>query len=176
MTIAPTLTSDRLFLTQMTLDHIHALYPLMGSARTGYMDGPFTKRAAWYLLAADVASWTLLGFGGWAITDRNTGQLLGQIVLSQPPHYPERELGWLLFEHAEGQGYAHEAAKTVLAWARDAQNYITLVSYITPENSRSVALAKRLGAVLDPNAVLPDGDSKEDTVIYRHSLQSGAHI
>ena len=176
MTIAPTLTSDRLFLTQMTLDHIHALYPLMGSARTGYMDGPFTKRAAWYLLAADVASWTLLGFGGWAITDRNTGQLLGQIALSQPPHYPERELGWLLFEHAEGQGYAHEAAKTVLAWARDAKNYITLVSYITPENSRSVALAKRLGAVLDPNAVLPDGDSKEDTVIYRHSLQSGAHI
>lgn len=176
MTIAPTLTSDRLFLTQMTLDHIHALYPLMGSARTGYMDGPFTKRAAWYLLAADVASWTLLGFGGWAITDRNTGQLLGQIALSQPPHYPERELGWLLFEHAEGQGYAHEAAKTVLAWARDVQNYITLVSYITPENSRSVALAKRLGAVLDPNAVLPDGDSKQDTVIYRHSLQSGAHI
>ncbi|MEK9979789.1 MAG: GNAT family N-acetyltransferase, partial [Paracoccaceae bacterium] len=153
MTIAPTLTSDRLFLTQMTLDHIHALYPLMGSARTGYMDGPFTKRAAWYLLAADVASWTLLGFGGWAITDRNTGQLLGQIALSQPPHYPERELGWLLFEHAEGQGYAYEAAKTVLAWARDTQNYITLVSYITPENSRSVALAKRLGAVLDLNAV-----------------------
>ena len=85
MTMAPTLTSDRLLLTQMTLDHIHALYPLMGSARTGYMDGPFTKRAAWYLLAADVASWTLLGFGGWAITDRNTGQLLGQIALSQPP-------------------------------------------------------------------------------------------
>ena len=176
MTMAPTLTSDRLLLTQMTLDHIHALYPLMGSARTGYMDGPFTKRAAWYLLAADVASWTLLGFGGWAITDRNTGQLLGQIALSQPPHYPERELGWLLFEHAEGQDYAHEAGKTVLAWARDAQNYITLVSYITPENSRSVALAKRLGAVLDPNAVLPDGDSIEDTVIYRHTLQSGVQI
>ena len=176
MTMAPTLTSDRLLLTQMTLDHIHALYPLMGSARTGYMDGPFTKRAAWYLLAADVASWTLLGFGGWAITDRNTGQLLGQIALSQPPHYPERELGWLLFEHAEGQGYAHEASKTVLAWARDAQNYITLVSYITPENSRSVALAKRLGAVLDLSAVLPDGDSIEDTVIYRHTLQSGVQI
>ena len=176
MTMAPTLTSDRLLLTQMTLDHIHALYPLMGSARTGYMDGPFTKRAAWYLLAADVASWTLLGFGGWAITDRNTGQLLGQIALSQPPHYPERELGWLLFDYAEGQGYAHEAGKTVLAWARDAQNYITLVSYITPENSRSVALAKRLGAVLDPNAVLPDGDSIEDTVIYRHTLQSGVQI
>jgi len=30
--------------------------------------------------------------------------------------------------------------------------------------------------VLDPNAVLPDGDSIEDTVIYRHTLQSGVQI
>ena len=42
------------------------------------------------------------------------------------------------------------------------------MSYITPENDRSVALAKRLGAIHDPEAALPEGETPADTVVFRH--------
>ncbi|BBU58844.1 hypothetical protein KU6B_51090 [Mameliella alba] len=52
------------------------------------------------------------------------------------------------------------------AWA---QGWSTLVSYIHPDNTRSRALAERLGAVHDPNAQLPEGETAQETLVYRHS-------
>jgi hypothetical protein len=34
------------------------------------------------------------------------------------------------------------------------------------------ALARRLGAVPDPGAAMADGDTPEDTVVYRHALDA----
>ena len=39
----------------------------------------------------------------------------------------------------------------------------------THANVRSRALAERLGAILDANAPLPNGETPEETVVYRHS-------
>ena len=41
----------------------------------------------------------------------------------------------------------------------------TLVSYITPGNDRSIALAERLGAAPDPDAPLPEGFQVAETVL-----------
>lgn len=49
----------------------------------------------------------------------------------------------------------------------------TLVSYIDPENARSIALAKRLGCTLDAKARLPDLPDWEGTLIYRHPKPKG---
>ncbi|MEL7026999.1 MAG: GNAT family N-acetyltransferase, partial [Pseudomonadota bacterium] len=40
----------------------------------------------------------------------------------------------------------------------------TLVSYIDPENARSIALAERLGAVRDDEAEKPE----DNPLVYRH--------
>jgi RimJ/RimL family protein N-acetyltransferase len=44
------------------------------------------------------------------------------------------------------------------------------VSYIDRNNSRSIALAERLGAVPDPDAATPDNS---DDLVYRHPSFGG---
>ena len=64
----------------------------------------------------------------------------------------------------EGQGYATEAASALRAYVYDNEILKTLVSYIDPRNDRSIALAERMGAALDPNAKEPD----PGCLVYRH--------
>ena len=73
-------------------------------------------------------------------------------------------MGWQLYEGFEGHGYATEAACALRDWAFGTLGLPTLVSYIGPGNSRSVAVAERLGASLDPAAPTQD----EGDLVYRH--------
>jgi RimJ/RimL family protein N-acetyltransferase len=53
-------------------------------------------------------------------------------------------MGWALYDGYEGQGYATEAAKAARDWAQG--RLASLVSYTHASNTRSVAVAERLGA------------------------------
>ena len=82
-----------------------------------------------------------------------------------PPDWPEREIGWFIFENAEGKGIAYEAAKAAIADAWTRLNWETMVSYIMPEITRSIALAERVGATLDKTAEYP---GEFPCLVYRH--------
>jgi RimJ/RimL family protein N-acetyltransferase len=97
---------------------------------------------------------------------RTTGECVGQVGINHGPLFPEKELGWQLYEGREGRGYATEAAKALRDWAARTLRIDRLVSYVHPENHRSAAVAERLGAILDMDAPRQDpGD-----LVYRHSL------
>lgn len=168
---APTLTTPRLRLRAHVMADLEALCDVLGSGRARFMGGPVPRVPAWRWLASEVAMWELMGHGSWGI-EAEDGRFLGQISINQPSHFPEPELGWTLLQAAEGKGYAQEAATAVLHWAR-AQGFGTLVSYISPGNDRSIALARWLGAEHDPEAALPEGETAEDTVVYRHAPDAG---
>lgn len=165
------LQTDRLTLRPHVLADFEPLCGLFQSDRARFMGGPFSRREAWLLFAADVGAWDLQGMGGWGVETRDE-TLVGQVVLAQPAHFPEPELGWMMLPEAEGKGLAFEAASAALAWARAELRPGSLVSYIHVDNTRSIALARRLGATEDAGAVFADGDSAEDTVIYRHALDA----
>jgi len=164
---APVLETPRLRLRPYVLSDMDPFWDFYQSARAAYVDRPENRSHFWYGFASEIGSWDLLGQGGWAVDTRD-GQVIGQVAITQPPHFPEREIGWIFLAGAEGKGYAFEAASAALAWAWD-QGFDTLVSYIDPANARSIALAERLGAVRDPAARLPDGDTAAQTVVYRHA-------
>jgi RimJ/RimL family protein N-acetyltransferase len=112
----------------------------------------------------DVAGWTLFGHGALTIDLRATAECVGQVGINHGPLFPEKELGWFVYEAHEGQGYATEAAAALRDWAAQALGLDRLVSYIDPANARSIAVAERLGAVRDLHAATQDpGD-----VVYRH--------
>ncbi|MGJ8603351.1 MAG: GNAT family N-acetyltransferase [Marivita sp.] len=164
---APVITTPRLRLRQHVASDLELLCDLFETARSHHMGGPIPRKQAWRWMASEIAMWDLMGHGAWGI-ETQTGMFLGQIGILQPPHFPEREIGWTLLEHAESKGYATEAAMAALAWGWE-QDFPTLVSYIAPQNTLSIALAKRLGAVHDPDAALPEGETSADTIVYRHS-------
>jgi len=168
MTI-PTLYTHRLILRPYRRADFDAYAALLASPRADHMDGPHDPPVAWAWFTNDIASWGLYGFGHLAV--EHQGRLAGFVGASQPPQFPLPEFGWCLMGHAEGQGIAFEAARALLAHVFATTPMTSIVSNIGPENSRSIALAERLGAVPDPDAPRPEGD---DCIVYRHSRKDGA--
>lgn len=163
--IAPTLTTERLILRPIILDDFAGYEKLMASSRSVYMGGPFDQAAAWGLFCHEVALWHLAGHGGLSIELRSTGACIGQAEINHGPLFPERELGWQVYEGHEGNGYVTEAARALLVWAFDDLGLSTLVSYVDPDNSRSIAVARRLGGVLDSSAPRQD----ETDLVFRYT-------
>ena len=58
----------------------------------------------------------------------------------------EAELGWRRYEGFEGQGVGDEAVVAARAYAAQHFDIDSPISHIDPENTRSLVLAKRLGA------------------------------
>ncbi|MBN9334087.1 GNAT family N-acetyltransferase [Devosia sp.] len=163
MTI-PTLQTERLILRAMRVEDFPAYAKIMASPRSVFMGGPFDQRAAWGMFCHDLALWILYGHGALMIDVRDTGECVGQIGINHGPLFPEKELGWLLYEGFEGNGYATEAATAMRDWARDTLKLPTLVSYFDPENHRSMAVSARLGGTRDDKALLQD----EGDIVYRY--------
>ncbi|MBM7066244.1 GNAT family N-acetyltransferase [Actibacterium sp. 188UL27-1] len=160
----PVLSTDRLLLRAPARADFDAYAATMMSDRAHFMGGPFDLRDARAAFAIDTASWVTEGFGCWSLTRHGDQTFLGSVGLTQPDNYPEPELGWFVQPEAEGQGIAFEAATAARDWAFATLTLDSFVSYIDPPNTRSRALAERLGATIDPDASRPDpGD-----VVYRH--------
>lgn len=160
----PTLTTRRLTLRAPVAEDFPAYARLMASPRARSMGGPFDLRAAWGVFCHDVAQWRLFGHGALMVELTLTGQCLGQVGINHGPLFPEKELGWLLYDGHEGQGYATEAARALRQWAFETLGLRSLVSYVDPRNDRSIAVARRLGAIPDPEAPRQDpGD-----IVFRH--------
>ncbi len=167
---APTLHSDRLTLRHHCYADFAPLADLFETERSRHMGGPIPRSVLWRWLAAEVGSWSLLGFGSWAIDLRDSGKTIGQIGINKPDDFPEIELGWILYESHEGFGFAQEAAIAARNWAYGPRALPSLVSYIDPANTRSIALAERLGARPDPDAARPDPTD----LVYRHPAPARA--
>ena len=164
MTTVPILHTDRLVLREPILDDWPTFADIMTSDRARFMGGPFSVDYTWGAFCHGLALWRLFGVGNLTIELRRTGECLGQIEINQGPRFPEPELGWQLSKPAEGKGFAFEAAIALRDWAFAAGGLTTLVSYIDPENTRSIRLAERLGATLDDTSVKQDPDD----LVYRH--------
>ncbi|MFP7569800.1 GNAT family N-acetyltransferase [Marivita sp. S2033] len=167
---APLITTPRLALRPHRMDDMEAFWAFYQTPCAEFVGAPKTRTQMFFGLSSEIVSWGWMGHGAWAI-DTAEGDFIGQIAITQPPHFPEREIGWTLFAPAQGKGYATEAALVALDWAWE-QGIDTLVSYIDPDNVRSIALAKRLGATHDPDAALPDGETLRETLVFRHRPDS----
>jgi RimJ/RimL family protein N-acetyltransferase len=137
---------------------------MMASPRAKGMGGPFAERDAWGMFCHDTACWTLFGHGALMVDRIDTGDTVGQVGINAGPLFPETELGWLLYDGQEGHGFATEAATSLRDWAFARQAVDSLVSYTDPDNLASQAVARRLGAVVDPAA--PRQDPTD--IVWRH--------
>jgi len=165
----PTLETERLRLRAPCMGDWETVAAYLGSERARHIGGPYPREKAWRGFASSMGEWLLLGFGYWAVEERGTGRLVGEVGLQRPVPFPEAELGWDLYDGHEGRGYATEAARAARDWAYGARGLTTLVSFIDPENIRSIRVAERLGCHLDPDAWREDPED----LVYRHPGPGG---
>lgn len=111
------------------------------------LGGPFSREEAFTEFAATCGLWLLRGHGLWTAEARDSGRVLGFVLIGFEPGDDEPELGYLFLPEAEGQGYATEAAIAARDHALEVMGLPRLVSYIAPGNARSCAVARRLGAL-----------------------------
>lgn len=164
----PVIETERLLLRPLVFADWPAYFAFLASDRARYMGGPHSEETAWSFFCNDVAQWSLFGHGALMFEDRQTGETMGQVALCKGPLFPELELGWFVYDGAEGKGYALEAASALRDWGFATLGVSECVSYIDPDNARSIRLAERLGARLDPEAQAPHPAN----LVYRHERQA----
>ncbi len=160
----PRIETDRLVLRGPRLGDWPFLEPIWTSERSRFIGGPMSPGDAWLDFSQCVASWILRGFGWLTVAAISDDEVLGLVGISHEYGDPEPELGWLLTEAAEGNGYALEAARALLPLAQEIFGAGNFVSYIDRRNVRSIRLAEKLGATPDGTSHPLDGN----VMVYRH--------
>lgn len=166
MTLAPTLETERLILRAPIAEDFEPLAEFFADeARSAGFGGPLSRHRAWRWFAGSIGHWHLRGFGFWTAVLKDDRRPCGIVGLWEPDGWPEPELGWLMFKNAEGKGLAYEAAQKVRNHAYAEMGFKTLISNITPGNTRSVALAEKMGASYERTFENLDMGPE---MIYRH--------
>ena len=115
----------------------------------------FTARAqldrldTWRHLAMITGHWHLRGYGMWGAFERASGDLVGRVGFHWPDPWPDFELGWTIGKAWWGKGYATEAARRCLEYARLEMRRTHLISLIDPLNASSIRVAERIGETLE---------------------------
>ncbi|WP_319937671.1 GNAT family N-acetyltransferase [Allitabrizicola rongguiensis] len=164
----PVLQTERLILRAPRPGDFEPCAAFLTSDRGRYVGGPLSRPLAWRAMGHLTGHWVHRGFGMFIFATREAPDTpLGMAGPWFPEGWPEHEIGWSVWApEAEGRGYAFEAARAARDWAVRALGWTDIVSYIAPDNARSIALAERLGARLDPGA--PTFDYDKPIHVYRH--------
>ena len=143
--LIPTLHTDRLTLRAPKQSDYEPYVAFRLSDRAASVGGPYTRPQAFNQFCELIGHWTIRGFGRWIIADRTTDEAYGTTGIYHPEDWPQPELAWSLFENGEGKGIAFEAARAARTYAFETLGLTRLISLIDPANTRSIALARRLG-------------------------------
>ena len=114
------------------------------------------------------------GFGLWAVELKETQELIGFVGLNIPDfaaHFmPAVEIGWRLGSKYWGEGYATEAASTVLKAGFEKFNLKEIVSFTALQNLKSQAVMKKIGLKYDPQGEFNHPKLPLDHSLSRHLL------
>lgn len=165
----PVIETERLVLRGPREADFEAHVAFMASARARYVGGPQDRYSCWKGLLAQYGHWVLRGYGFWMIADRQTDAPLGKCGFINNDGWDEPELGWHVYEQAEGKGIASEAVIAARAYGAAEFGLDGVISYIAPANDRSIRMAERLGAVFERDGTLLGKICK----VYRHPLVGG---
>ncbi|WP_158965340.1 GNAT family N-acetyltransferase [Chachezhania sediminis] len=165
----PVIETERLILRAPKGSDAEASVAFFGTDRSRYMGGPQTRAQAWRSFAGVIGHWVVRGWGLFVVCEKGSDTPLGAVGPWMPEGWTDREIGWSMWDPSvEGKGYAFEAAQAARAYAYGTLGWTTAISYIDPENARSIALAKRMGCTLDDDLPLPDLPDWDGTLVFRH--------
>jgi RimJ/RimL family protein N-acetyltransferase len=149
----PTLETARLVLRGHRLDDFDDALALWSDPRVVRHIGgrALSGEDVWVRILRYAGHWMHLGFGYWAVTERETGRFVGEVGLASlrreitPSLEGVPESGWVLAPWAHGRGLATEAVLAVLGWhdARSAGG--STVCIIDPDNAPSLRVAAKCG-------------------------------
>ncbi len=150
------LETERLVLRVPMLDDLDRWAELMADRDAArFIGGVAPKTAVWRAIMQMNGAWAVTGVAMISVIEKASGRWIGRVGPWQPYGWPGPEVGWGLHPDAWGKGYALEAARASMDYAFDVLGWTEVVHCISPENVRSLALARRLGSRLLRQARMP---------------------
>lgn len=160
----PTLRTERFVMRAPKPSDFEAYADFRTSKRAIGVGGPYTREQAFESLCGVVGHWQIEGYGRWIVTDPDDTPL-GIVGPSNSPDWPEPEISWSVFAAAEGKGVAYEAALAARKYTYSVLGWSTVISCVSHANTRSHALAERMGAARDGSFIHAE---LGELLIYRH--------
>jgi RimJ/RimL family protein N-acetyltransferase len=153
MVTVPTLTTERLILRAHTVNDYETLHAMWSDPEvTRFIGGRASSlQDSWFRLMRYLGHWQMLGFGYFALCERESGAHVGDVGIANHkrgihPDFDEApETGWVLSPDAFGKGYATEAMTAVLNWFEATHAKQTSVCMIQMGNEPSMKVARKLG-------------------------------
>ncbi|MEP5152976.1 GNAT family N-acetyltransferase [Planktotalea sp.] len=160
----PSIETDSLILRAPLESDLDALEAFNKTERSHLIGGPLDRANCWRVISNGIGHWALRGFGMWHIHHKGDDRMIGACGFIFREGWDEPELGWNVHDGYEGKSIAFEAASAARAYGAKHFDLDGVISYIVPENHRSIALATRLGATFERAGNLLG----EAANIYRH--------
>lgn len=153
MTIIPILTTERLLLRGHRLDDFDeflAIWKQKDLVR--FIGGELpTREQVWARLLRYAGMWHHLGFGFFAVEERGSGKLIGEVGFLDlhrdmcPTTEGTLEMGWSITPPKQGKGYATEAVNAAIAWADEQFAGRRMTCIVDLENKPSQRIAEKVG-------------------------------
>jgi RimJ/RimL family protein N-acetyltransferase len=173
--IVPEIDTDRLVMRGFDDGDLDELAAINADAEVTKWVGDehgLSREETWRRMAYWVGHWELRGFGQWALIERESGRLVGRAGLLRPEGWPGLEVGWLVGREFWGRGFAPEAGRAAVEWAREELGAGHIISLIEERNERSARVAEKLGMTVEGRTLITD-DRIEVRIFGRDLETSG---
>lgn len=123
-----------------------------------------------YIANGPRKSYSENGFGLWKVSKKNEGISIGMCGLIRRESLPYIDIGYAYLPEYRSQGYALEAAKVCVEFAKTVLKLDHLCGITDPDNHRSIQILSKLGMKFSMKVKMPG--SETDTNLYLMTLTS----
>lgn len=167
------LDTERLRLRMARREDFEPYAAMMADAEaTRFIGGVMLRGDAWRRFLQMPGAWAVQGHGMFQVVERASGTWLGQLGPWQPDGWPGTEIGWAFRREAWGHGYATEAGRAAIEWAFNVLGWREVIHCITPANTASRSVARRLGSVCRGPGALPPPYANAEVEIWGQTREA----
>ncbi len=172
MTAQPTVHTDRLTLRPFTLDDVAQLRPLVGekeiAATTMTIPHPYPDGEAERWIGTHQPRFEEGKAATFAVTLRESGELIGAIGLSIKREHSHAEMGYWIGKPYWNKGYATESTQALLQYGFETLGLNRIFAHHMTKNPPSGRVMQKIGMTFE--GTLPQhirkGDGFEDLALY----------
>ena len=158
------LETGRLILSELTVNAAPFFYKLVNDPSwiefIGDRDVKTLADAENYLSTKIIPSYKINGFGFYLVSSKNKNESIGISGLIDREGLENIDVGYAFLPEFRGKGYAYEATKSVLSYAKNTLQIKPVIAITNVDNIKSCQLLERLGLKFDKIIQLPDNPVK----------------
>ena len=158
------LETERLTLCEFSTDDAPFVFELMNDESYLQFIGDrgikTTEDAKNYLLNGPLKSYQEFGFGLFLTRLKDSGIPVGTCGLIKRPELDDVDVGYAFLERYRGKGYATEAGRAVLEYAKRGAGLKRVVAITALDNAASIKVLEKLGLQFEKTITWPDGNEE----------------